>query len=322
MTRSPVSFGAMLLLWLALLASAPQTCSAQVAAPPAGDPSADSSAGTPNAAALKNGTRAASPAKKQPAAPIDAGGVTTAPAEKAQGGIAPILNDVGLGLAALASIGTLIFAVLAWRGTNKLQGRADQAEQQVLETFRKLVTQIPTSVSTDMRVTLKTLSTDLERFSLDMTHAATQAIRTAVAQSQVTAPGNALVPPDRREGASPSGATVDLTNRLDYIAQANRDILSVVQSLRPQPVTQPPPQPAPQAPSLSALIGQVADPSDALAKSGQRLQATFQKLATGSRAGGPSLTAAREAFSLTASPRPSSSRYRCRLLPRTSRKRR
>ena len=281
-TRSFVSLAAVLLLWLALLALAPQRCSAQDTPPNPAGTSGGASGETPSAATLKKGTRAGAPTEKQPAPSVAA--EAAPPAQRAQSDAAPILNGIGLGLAALASIGALVFAVLAWRGTNKIRRDTHRADRTVADTFQKLSTQIPATVSADIRTPLKTLSADLERFSQAMTHTATQAIKSAVAQSQPPAPVSLQAPSEQRESGSPSGAMADLTGRLDHIAQANRDILGAVQSLRPQPAPSPTPL-APQAPSLPALIAQAADPSDPLAKLGQRLQATFQKLVTGSRAG-------------------------------------
>ena len=300
-TRPYVSFGTFLILWLALLASVPQAVSAQAQATPtpAGSPSTNQSVATP---AGPDGETGATPhttkeklagsekqlaaanerIKNLTAALANSETATVAPVEK-KSVISTILNAVGLGLASLSAVGALVFAVLAWRGTTRLQDKAKQGEQQVPETFHKLLTQIPAAIGADLKAQQKSFSTGLERISQNMTDTAAQAIRSAVAQSQAAVPNIPQFPPDGREGSSPSGATADLTNKLDQVTRSNTAILAAVQSLRPQPA--PPPQSTPQAPSLSSLIGQAADPNDALAKSGQRLQATFQKLAAGSRDG-------------------------------------
>lgn len=208
------------------------------------------------------------------------------PAKHSKIDIVSLLRNIGIGLAALASVAALVFAILAWREAGRIQESIGQVAQRT--DFNNLSADISRPILVEVR-SLKTLNTDLERYSQNIT----TLIKNAVAQLQpiqhiVTSDNSssisldqaktlALAAPTPREGAHLS--TEDMAALRNLIAHSNRTIIDEVQNLKRQLDA----QANPQTPSLSVILSQSAVPGDALTEAGQRLQDTCQKLGTGNR---------------------------------------
>ncbi len=232
---------------------------------------------------------------KKPSGPAPAASVDQ-PLKEQKRGLLPLLPNIGIGFAALASTGALIFAVLTWLESKQGLERIIQISQNASGALKRLVDQIPVTTMAETRLT-KSFGTDLERFTQDIKN---QIISTGgSSQSPPPSAYNNLtnLPVDQiktillaamksRDTNGLSNITRDLTNQLVAVAQSNTSILNTVQNLKRQLEA----QPDPQTPPLSSLLTQMLEPGDTLIESARQLQSVFQKIVSGSRDGDYFLT--------------------------------
>ena len=223
---------------------------------------------------------------------INAPTVTKAqPLKEQEVSISTMLPDIGIGIAALAAICALIFAVLAWLESKRGQESVLQVGQTTSKALTRLSDQIPTTIMMETRL-LRSLKSDLEGFAQDIKNHTRNVSISPEPISLAGASNSPSVSLDQIKtlvlAAAESRDTMGLSNikdllasQLGTVAQSNGAILSTVQNLKRHLEALSDPQNA----ALSTLLTQILEPGDALVESAQHLQSTFQKIVTGSRDG-------------------------------------
>lgn len=263
---------AFLLLSLTLLALTPQVAYTQSSTAQPGDASetgASSGAATGDA----SGTASAKAARAEDMP------VSTTPSQAKKHNIGPILTGTGITIAALASSAALIFAILGWRRASNVQKSIDGAASTASQTLSRLPANLSLTILNDSTL-LKALNNDLTNLPQKIVDKIGPVGRNS---------GSHLLPVPTTTSNGPSEVSAEqisllvqrvitpLSEKIGQVANYNRIVLDEVQNLRRQLDPQIDPPPA----SLSALLAQAADPSDALVQAGQKLQNTFQKLGSG-----------------------------------------
>ena len=294
--RSCVPFVLVLLLLISIPHGAPAQNNSRTPAPPTSS-SDGTDTGPANPENVKNKTGTA-----RPPADVPDTGVPEATPKASPNRSGSILTIVGVVLAALACLAASAFALLGWQEAKRGRERIASADRNSMDALSRLSSQIPLTSGGD-KAALKQLSTDVQHLSQDIA----ALIKNSGSKSQAGPNAGFTNTPDvgspqdlalsqlkslvqivsssvsdsRNDISQLSSSIAAQTNQIGQIGQANSAISGAVLSIKRQLDTQPDPQNLP----LTTFLNQVVDSNDTLAETGQRLQATYQKLSSGSRDG-------------------------------------